>query len=38
MPLSTISCKDPNAIKKYKDIPEDLPVSERVKIALKNGI
>ena len=24
MPLSTISCKDPNAIKKYKDIPEDL--------------
>ena len=24
MPLSTISCKGPNAIKKYKDIPEDL--------------
>ena len=24
MPLSTISCKDPNGIKKYKDIPEDL--------------
>ena len=24
MPFSTISCKDPNAIKKYKDIPEDL--------------
>ena len=27
-----------DAILSLKDIPEDLPVSERVKIALKNGI